>query len=183
MASSVERKCQCDHRPVKTLYSQWHKHHGGVRHTSFLSPTSTTKLQHHSVDKSALMGAAGPSTIDQTREESCPPLHWAIGWQTLYLAMDALVMNEPTPAPLSHSPEPLENTALDNHSCIRQPLWKSRFPEETFRGILGAKKHKCGHIEVGKRNNLTLPMSPLPWGGTAQGQERPSWLWFLSPEK
>ena len=77
------------------------------------------------------------------------------------------------PQPLSPAAwVPLESTALDNHLPTRKPLWKPRFPKAKFQHTVGTKIYiyKFGHIGEGKKNSLTLPMSPSRQGSTAQGQ-------------
>ena len=44
--------------------------------------------------------------------------------------------------------EQLENTDLGGHTQMREPLWKSRFPEEKLWHSIGAKKQKFGHTGV-----------------------------------
>lgn len=62
------------------------------------------------------MGAVVPSTIQQeTMEEYFPYIHQVIGTQILALAVDPLVVQGQTLVPLSHSPEALQNTVLDNY--------------------------------------------------------------------
>ena len=48
-------------------------------------------------------------------EEYFPYIHQVIGTQILALAVDPLVVQGQTLAPLSHSPEALQNTVLDNY--------------------------------------------------------------------
>lgn len=65
----------------------------------------------------------------------------------------------------------LQNTDLDNHSQMREPLWKSGSPAEKFQHSVGAK-NILDWTHWRQRNSFTLPVSLLPKGGTAQCQKR-----------
>ena len=71
-------------RAISTLW--WHK-------MPFISPLPTvTEVQHSSMNKGALEGAIGSSTIHQgTQEKSHPIVHQVIGKQTLILTIDPAV--------------------------------------------------------------------------------------------
>lgn len=79
----------------------------------------------------------------------------------MVLAVDPEVPHDPAPATLGVVWESLENSVLDNHPWIREPLWKSRSPAEKFQHTTGAKEIEIGHNGEGKRNSLTLSASHL----------------------
>lgn len=52
-------------------------------------------------------------------------MHWETGTQTSVLAVDPVVSDKPTAAPLGGRLGALENTVSDGHSWTREPLWKT----------------------------------------------------------
>ena len=99
-----------------------------------------TVIQHLSMDKSAFVGAVGSSTIHQGAwEESYPPVCQVIGVQTLIPAVDPALACEAALDPLGHNPGGPGEHSL-RHSWMREPLWKSRFPEEKFKHTVGEKE-------------------------------------------
>ena len=121
------------------------------------------------------MGAVGSSTIRQgTREESPSSVHSVIGIEILVSGVDTAAVREPAPAPLGHGMGALNNVVSDSHLQMRELMWKSRFSVKNFQYTIGAKNHKFGLTDEGKRKDLTLPTSPLSPDGTAQGRKRPS---------
>lgn len=90
---------------------------------------------------------------------------------------------EPVAATLGHGPEPMES------NCLRQSSVDERAFVEVQVSSRETPAYHCSerkkniwvvYVGEGKRNSFTLPISHLPQGGTAQGQERPSWP-LISP--
>ena len=90
-------------------------------------PPSATAIWHPSMDKGTFVGAVGSSTwCLRAQEEYCPPICQIIAKQYLVPSVDPEMHHEPTPAPLGHClGAPGEQTDLDYHPQMREPLWKS----------------------------------------------------------
>uniref|UniRef100_A0A8D1QX97 Phosphatidylinositol-4-phosphate 3-kinase catalytic subunit type 2 gamma n=1 Tax=Sus scrofa TaxID=9823 RepID=A0A8D1QX97_PIG len=97
----------------------------------------------------------GLSIIHQgIKEESHPPMLQKIDTQASVPAEDPAVAWELTSASLSLGQELLESTVLDNHSWIKEPLWKSMFAK------------KSHHAAVAKNMSLvTLKWEVVKIGG------------------
>ena len=96
-----------------------------------------------SLNKSVFVGAVGSSTVLQGNwEESHPPVYGIVHIPRPGLQLKTLQWPESWLQTLQTVVwEPQENTVLDNHPRMREPLWKSRFPVETFQLTAEAKKH------------------------------------------
>ena len=109
----------------------------------------------------------GSSTICQVaQEESQSPTNQMTGRQNSVSAVDLAAVHDWFQPLSAVVQEPLENTVLDTHWWIREPLWKSRFPEEKLQHM-EQNKYEFGCIRVGQKNSLTLPTPPLLQGRTA----------------
>ena len=98
-------------------------------------------------------------------------MHWVTGLQTSVTAVKPAFAHEWFQPPSAIVKEPLENTVLDNYPQTRESLWKSIFPAEKFQYHWKKNKnYECRHFQEGKKNNLTLPKSPLLQGGATQFQ-------------
>lgn len=107
----------------------------------------SNKIQHPSRNGSAV-GAMGSSTIHQgTPEESCPPVHQVIGKVTSELAAKPAVAVKWLQPFLAAVQEHLENSDRGSHTQMREPLWKSRFPEEKFQHPLEEKNRSLDALE------------------------------------
>lgn len=76
-----------------------------------------------------------------------------------------------------------KNADFDNHPWNGVSLWKARSPVQKFQHTTGGKKSETGGTEESKSNGFALLASPLPWGGTAQCQEKTFGPWFLLGRK
>lgn len=114
-----------------------------------LSPTQQQKFTVHPQTN------VGLSIIHQgIKEESHPPMLQKIDTQASVPAEDPAVAWELTSASLSLGQELLESTVLDNHSWIKEPLWKSMFAK------------KSHHAAVAKNMSLvTLKWEVVKIGG------------------
>lgn len=115
------------------------------------------------------------------RLEQChPPLFWELGIQTSVPAVEWIWGD----LWMGCSPSGLwsrtsENTALDNHSWMRKPMWKSRSPKEQFQHTVREKNNNNPILDSLERAEGTVslyPQLPLPQVSTAQCQGSPSWL-------
>lgn len=113
------------------------------------------------MNRSAFEGAVGSSTIHQGAwEESCPPLHQEIGRQTSVTAVDPAEAAELALASLSLSPGAPENSDLDDHSWMREPLMKFRFPEEKFQLHWSKKDTSLDAVEWVRQRVCLSPQHP-----------------------
>lgn len=113
--------------------------------------------------------------MSEILEESCPPALQETGIQASVLAVDPTVAHEPAPVPLSHHP------GSSGKHCLRwSPTVERIFVEiQVFSREVPAqhwsKIYKFRCTGEGKRNSLTLPVSPFQ-GSSTQSQERTFYL-------
>lgn len=63
-----------------------------------------------------------------------------------------------------------KNTDVDDHIPMREPLWKSKNPAEKLQSIIAIKECEIECFGKGKKNSLTLPVSPRSQNKTVQYQ-------------
>lgn len=146
----------------KSPREEWHQQHGWIRHLLLYSAPPKT-IWHPATYKSVFVGAMRSSTICQGNwEQSWSPVHQEIGIPTSVSDADPAVAHEMTSTPLGY------NLGLLGEHCLRQsPMDERTFVEahvssEEVPLHHWSKIYKFGSIGEGKRNNLTLLLSPLP---------------------